>query len=477
MSQIIYKNASNLHENRPSVSIYGFDEFDDEEGKKFLQSIAEKGVLEPIVIRMDGTIISGHRRRAAVLKMFKEGVLKDDIVPCRVVESIDILEEKELIVHYNRQRKKTFSQIMREAEVLEEVEQERAKQRQVSTLNFGPQVPLWSFGHNGESHVRTRDKVADEVGIGSGRTYQRARKVWDAAKSGDEKARELVNKLDAGEVSIHQAYQQVLREEKIRQKRAELQRLEERPPVVAGGPLIHGDCIAEMKKMTRGSISLILTDPPYFIEDEVRSHRAVNPQKFDPATETVNRELREFDSFRNEEEYYEFMRSWITEASLLLKPGGHMVVWVDRAKVTRVKEIGESSGLRFRQFLFWLKSNPVPMAGKTGFADAVEEMLWFIKPGGEPFFNIALGVHSNCFEAPIVQPRLHPTEKPVGVLKSIIEYLTMEGDVVLDLFAGSGSTLAAAMELNRKPLGIEKDDLYYKVAAERLAALDNRASS
>lgn len=454
--EIVEKRVADLRENPFSIEIYGDDDISD-----LLESIAEKGIQEPLVIKPDGTIISGHRRYRAVKKLLEEGKITNDVVPCRIVSTQDEIEEKDLIITFNKQRKKTHFQLMRECDVIEEIEMRKARERKT----FGKNLPGVELG-------KVRDLLADKIGYGkSGVTLWKERVIWKAAKQGDSKAQELSVKLEKGEISVSDAYQQLRYEEKIKQKKQELQKIQELPLIVNKQPLIFGDCIEEMKKMPEGFVALVLTDPPYSIEKEVRSHRAVNPLKFDPANETINKELRTFDYFKDDEEYYEFTAKWIAECFRVLKPGGHLVTWVDRLKVTRIKEIGESVGLHFRQCLFWKKTNPVPMAGKTGFADAIEEMLWFIKPGGEPTFNIELGVHSNCFEAPIVQPRIHPTEKPVDVLKVIINYLTNESDVVLDPFAGSGSTLVAALELKRKPIGIEKDELYYKTTLQRLSEL------
>ena len=107
---------------------------------------------------------------------------------------------------------------------------------------------------------------------------------------------------------------------------------------------------------------------------------------------------------------------------------------------------------------------------------AVMSMVWFTKPGegggGRPIFNYQLGQHPNYFSAPSVsgvEKGRHPSQKPVSILKEIISYLTDPGDVVLDPFMGSGSTLEAARELNRKAIGIEKDEYHYKTATQRLA--------
>lgn len=65
-------------------------------------------------------------------------------------------------------------------------------------------------------------------------------------------------------------------------------------------------------------------------------------------------------------------------------------------------------------------------------------------------------------------PKLHPTQKPIGVLKELIEIFTDEGDVVIDPVAGSGSTLRACKELNRHSYGFEVEKKFYREAVEKM---------
>lgn len=67
-------------------------------------------------------------------------------------------------------------------------------------------------------------------------------------------------------------------------------------------------------------------------------------------------------------------------------------------------------------------------------------------------------------------PKIHPTQKPIGVLKRLIEIFTDPGDVVIDPVAGSGSTLRAALELGRESYGFEVDPKFYRKAKDEMLA-------
>ncbi|WP_394743086.1 ParB N-terminal domain-containing protein [Natronococcus roseus] len=195
-----HRSPEVLNPHSVNTKVYGDQDDLDE---SFLSSIREQGVLEPIVIDTEETIISGHRRVAAASKV---GLGE---VPVRIEEFDSELKKREALVHHNRQREKTFSQKMREAEMLEEIERERAQERQGKRTDL---VENQSRGNGADSEYgKTRDKVSEEVGIGSGRTYDKAKQVWEAAQNGDTVAQHEVERIDNGKQSIHGAFNQVKR--------------------------------------------------------------------------------------------------------------------------------------------------------------------------------------------------------------------------------------------------------------------------
>lgn len=170
----------------------------------FIDSIEQHGILEPILIKSDGTIISGHRRYTAASEV---GL---DEVPVREVSFDSDLAEREAVIHHNKQRTKTFSQKMREAMELEKIERERAKERQGERTDIKQTFASSEFG-------QTRDKVASELDM-SGETYRKAKRVWEAAKEdGIERMENEVEKIENGAQSIDGAYKTLKRWEDLQE--------------------------------------------------------------------------------------------------------------------------------------------------------------------------------------------------------------------------------------------------------------------
>lgn len=234
--------------------------------------------------------------------------------------------------------------------------------------------------------------------------------------------------------------------------------------------VIQGDCREVLKQLPDGCVDMVLTDPPWMVSSEVRIHRAMNPVKYKYVGKDIILDFGKWDHFENEEEYWKFTKEWFSEAVRVLKNKGHLITFFDQNKVSYLIDYAKSLGMLMRQHLYWKKTNPVPRARKVDFMISLEHACWFTKgTKSGATFNYWLGQQSNCVEASIPNnPRYHPTEKPVKVLSVWVNYLTNEGDIVLDPMCGSGSTLVASKMLRRGYLGIEIDPKYVEVARKRL---------
>lgn len=193
----------------------------------------------------------------------------------------------------------------------------------------------------------------------------------------------------------------------------------------------------------------------------------------------ISFEFGAWDIFSSLKDYLKFSKRWFFECIRVLKKGGHIVSFWDKHKLTYLVKWAEKLDVKNRQCLFWIKSNPVPCARKVNFMSGVELAYWGTKETTQrkfATFNYQLGQHTDYFQYPIVSPnaredgkRIHPTQKPIKMIKKIISYLSNPNDIILDPFAGSGTTLAGAKSLGRKFIGIEREEKYVKFCKERLA--------
>jgi len=205
------------------------------------------------------------------------------------------------------------------------------------------------------------------------------------------------------------------------------------------GQVIHGDCIEIMRTMPDASMDFALTDPPYIVRYKDRSGRAIanddNDRWLLPAFAQLFRVLKQNTycvSFYGWNKADRFLSAW-RECGFC--PVGHFVCLKRYASsVGRVR-------MRHEQAYLLVKGNPfVP-------DDPPDDVLLWHYTGNH----------------------YHPAQKPVSSLLPLINAFSKPGDVVIDPFAGSGSTGVAALECGRRFILIEKDAGYHLAAAKRLA--------
>lgn len=202
--------------------------------------------------------------------------------------------------------------------------------------------------------------------------------------------------------------------------------------------IIQGDCTNEMAALESASVDFVLTDPPYIIRYRDRAGRTVtndsNARWLRPAFSQIHRLLKPASfcvSFYAWNKVHLFMSAWRDAG---FRAVGHVVF--------RKRYASSSCFLRYQHECAYLlakgdvvqPANPIP------------DVIDFRYTGN----------------------KLHPTQKPVEALTPLISAFCPAGGVVLDPFAGSGSTLAAAKQLGRKFIGIEIDAQHHRTASSRL---------
>lgn len=223
-----------------------------------------------------------------------------------------------------------------------------------------------------------------------------------------------------------------------------------------------GDAIQEMRKLNDASIDALITDPPYCSggHSEARRRRA-NVQGVRSSTE------KKKDWFINDNMgtagLVWLLRSMMIEAERILKPGGSALVFVDWRMITAVAPALESSGMKFQNMIVWNKGS---MGLGKGFRPQHEMILHYVKGTGQFY---AKNVANVITEKRVFHGhKLHQAEKPVGLLRKLIQVVTEPGMTVLDPFAGSGATGQACREKGRKFIGVEKSGKIAQVAIDRI---------
>lgn len=203
---IVRLEVGQIKPNPTSVSIYGDPDL---ERDGLIESIADQGVLVPLVVAGDEAggweLLSGHRRLACAR------ALGMDDVPCQVRDLPAGEPRRRAVLDYNRQRRKTFSQRMREADALESLLSAESDRRRRANLRGRADDRRKSDDRAG----RTDEAVARAIGLGAKDLYRQARAVWRLAEADDPRARAAVAALDLGTKTVHAAYKDLRRRDRF----------------------------------------------------------------------------------------------------------------------------------------------------------------------------------------------------------------------------------------------------------------------
>ncbi len=220
------------------------------------------------------------------------------------------------------------------------------------------------------------------------------------------------------------------------------------------------DCFEFIKTMPSNSVDLILTDPPYNIAQYSTGNINL------PGRKALNNDIAKWDTVDLEP------KDLLADFKRILKPTGNIFVFTSYNQIGKWHEAFDSEYDTF-QFFIWHKTNPAPKIYKNGFLNSCEMIICMWNKGHTWNFTKQNEMH-NFFESPIcMRPeRLndpkHPAQKPVKLLKHIINIASNQNDIVFDPFMGVGSTGVAALDLDRKFGGCEIDEIYFNASEKRL---------
>lgn len=218
-----------------------------------------------------------------------------------------------------------------------------------------------------------------------------------------------------------------------------------------------GDCYKLLKKIPDQSIDLILTDPPYNLNPYSTGNLKCNWRA------DFNNDIADWDK---DDLNIDLLKKEFTR---ILSPKGNIFIFTTYNLLGDFHKAFDPIFDTF-QIMVWHKTNPPPKLRKTSFLNSCELICCMWNKGHTWNFKNQKEMH-NFFESPICmgKERLkHPTQKPVKLLKHIVEIASKEGDTVLDPFMGVGSTSIPCIELSRKFIGFEIDKKYFSLAKQRV---------
>lgn len=215
-----------------------------------------------------------------------------------------------------------------------------------------------------------------------------------------------------------------------------------------------------IKRIPDNSIDFILTDPPY----NLGQHSTGNIPL--PGRTAMNNDVAEWDmvDFNPEE--------WADEFIRILKPTGNLFIFTSYNQLGRWYNCLDHK-FDTTNFMIWHKTNPAPKIFKAGFLNSCE-MIFTCWNKKHTWNFISQAEMHNFIESPIcMRPeRLsnpkHPAQKPVSILKKMIEIASNKDDIIFDPFMGVGSMGVAALELDRRFIGVEREENYFIAAKQRI---------
>lgn len=232
--------------------------------------------------------------------------------------------------------------------------------------------------------------------------------------------------------------------------------------------LYRADALAVLRELPTASVDALVTDPPYSSGGMVRGDRmATTGLKYAAHAERLNHFSGDN---RDQRSFGLWAQMWLGESLRVVKEGGLIICFTDWRQLPTMTDCIQIAGWVWRGIVPWAKPDARPQLGR--FVSACEYALWGSN-GQMPKAIKAEGARSlpGFYQARAPRDRLHQTQKPQSVMAELLEIVPVNG-IVLDPFAGSGTTGVAAVMGGRRFIGIEMTEHYVEVAANRLRTVE-----
>src|SRR5580704_15840491 len=254
------------------------------------------------------------------------------------------------------------------------------------------------------------------------------------------------------------------------------------PESAETGRILVGDCVAEMAKLPASCVDLVFADPPYNLQLQ-RDLKRPDDSRVDAVDD-------DWDKFASFAAYDDFTRAWLMACRRVMRPNATLWVIGSYHNIFRVGALLQDLDFWILNDVIWRKANPMPNFRGRRFTNAHETLIWAsrgaearytfnyeaLKAGNEDIqvrsdWTLALCTGEERLKGRD-KKKLHPTQKPEALLARVILAASRPDDLVLDPFAGTGTTGAVAKRLGRRFIGVERDANYAAAAERRITAVE-----
>ena len=213
-----------------------------------------------------------------------------------------------------------------------------------------------------------------------------------------------------------------------------------------------------VKKLLGGvQADLLLTDPPYNVDYSSKDFGGKDSKT------RINNQIA--NDKMTPDEFYKFLFSVFSNAKDSLKSGASFYIWFSDLATVEFNNAANNSGLMVKETLIWEKNNFV--LGRQDYQHKHEPCLYgWVKGGSHSWYSDRKQTTILNFDRPL-NSNFHPTMKPIALFDYEIKNSSKSGDVVLDLFGGSGTTIMACEQNGRNAYVMEYDPKYIDVIIKR----------